>query len=134
MTFPYTKYSSTSSTDKYVLKYKHQEQVLYLTPTLALTNEELVEREALTSTPVHNIAAEEEVGMVSAAQKKAPGATMVFHASKIKSVRNRSVGYLSGLPAAEQKKRIALAVAGGRSTKQEAILQGQALKAEVIMV
>ena len=99
---------------------------------LALTNEELVEREALTSTPVHNIAAEEEVGMVSAAQKKAPGATMVFHASKIKSVRNRSVGYLSGLPAAEQKKRIALAVAGGRSTKQEAILQGQALKAEVV--
>ena len=30
----YTKYSSTSSTDKYVLKYKYQVQVLYLTPTL----------------------------------------------------------------------------------------------------
>ena len=28
-------YSSTSSTDKYVLKYKYQVQVLYLTPTLA---------------------------------------------------------------------------------------------------
>ena len=34
MTFSYTKYSSTSSTDKYVLKYKYQVQVLYLTPTL----------------------------------------------------------------------------------------------------
>ena len=34
MTFPYTKYSSTSSTDKYVLKYRYQVQVLYLTPTL----------------------------------------------------------------------------------------------------
>ena len=34
LTFPYTKYSSTSSTDKYVLKYKYQVQVLYLTPTL----------------------------------------------------------------------------------------------------
>ena len=29
----HTKYSSTSSTDKYVLKYKYQVQVLYLTPT-----------------------------------------------------------------------------------------------------
>ena len=34
LTFPHTKYSSTSSTDKYVLKYKYQVQVLYLTPTL----------------------------------------------------------------------------------------------------
>ena len=31
LTFPYIKYSST---DKYVLKYKYQVQVLYLTPTL----------------------------------------------------------------------------------------------------
>ena len=34
LAFPCTKYSSTSSTDKYVLKYKYQVQVLYLTPTL----------------------------------------------------------------------------------------------------
>ena len=38
LTFPYTKYSSTSSTDKYVLKYKYQVQVLYLTPTLCMTH------------------------------------------------------------------------------------------------
>ena len=30
---------STSSTDKYVLKYKYQVQVLYLTPTLLITRE-----------------------------------------------------------------------------------------------
>ena len=36
--FPYTKYSSTSSTDKYVLKYKYQLQVLYLTPTMTPMN------------------------------------------------------------------------------------------------
>ena len=90
---------------------------------LALTDEELVEREALSSIPVHNIAADEEVGMVSASQKRAPGATMVFHASKIKSARNKCVSYLSGLPATEQQKRIAFAVTGGRSTKQEAVQQ-----------
>ena len=38
LTFPYTKYSSTSSTDKYVLKYKYQIQVLYLIPTLVVVS------------------------------------------------------------------------------------------------
>ena len=42
MTFPYTKYSSTSSTDKYVLKYKYQVQVLYLNPTLLGTDRRAV--------------------------------------------------------------------------------------------
>ena len=35
LTFPHTKYSNT---DKYVLKYKYQVQVLYLTPTLVYSD------------------------------------------------------------------------------------------------
>ena len=49
-----------------VLKHQYAEY-------LALINEELMEREAFRSTAIHNIAAEEEVGIVSAAQKGLQG-------------------------------------------------------------
>ena len=45
---------------------------------LSHSDEDLVCFEEAVNTPVHNIAAEQEVGMVSAAKRRAPGATMIF--------------------------------------------------------
>ena len=61
---------------------------------LSHSDEDLACLEAATvNTPVHNIAAEQEVGMVSAAKRRAPGATMIFLASTIKSTRNQTLRY-----------------------------------------
>ena len=68
---------------------------------LASSNNQLMVREAIKSTTVHNTATEEEVGMVPGAQKKATGETIVFRASIIKRMRNRSVHHLSDVPTAE---------------------------------
>ena len=65
---------------------------------LSQSDEDLVElEEATVNTPVHDIAAEQEVGMVSAAKRRAPGATMIFLASTIKSTRNHTLNYLETL-------------------------------------
>ena len=45
---------------------------------LSHSDEDLVCFEEAVNTPVHNIAAEQEVGMVSAAKQRMPGATMIF--------------------------------------------------------
>ena len=61
---------------------------------LSLSEEDLAEFELpKASTPLHNIAAEQEVGMVSAAQKRAPGATMLYLRSQIKATRNKTLPF-----------------------------------------
>ena len=76
---------------------------------LAKTPEELVVMDRTTkSSAVHNIYAEEVVGMVSAAQHKAPGASMIFLGSVIKSIKNKTVQHLEQLEEDLRNKRIAL--------------------------
>ena len=100
---------------------------------LSHSDEDLACLEAATvNTPVHNIAAEQEVGMVSAAKRRAPGATMIFLASTIKSTRNQTLIYLETLELQHQKKRIKLAIKLGRNAKEQAVKRGADTRAEIV--
>ena len=100
---------------------------------LSHSDEDLACLEAATvNTPVHNIAAEQEVGMVSAAKRRAPGATMIFLASTIKSTRNQTLIYLETLELQHQKKRIILAIKLGRNAKEQAVKRGADTRAEIV--
>ena len=100
---------------------------------LSLSEEALAERESsTTSTPLHNIAAEQEVGMVSAAQKRAPGATMLYMGSHIKATRNKTLKYLNSLPEDERRRRVALAISLGRSAKLKGVSARRDVKEEIV--
>ena len=93
---------------------------------LSLSKEALAECEL--STPLHNIAAEQEVGMVSAAQKRAPGATM----SHIKATRNKTLTFFMSLPEDERRRRVALARSLGRSAKLKGVSARREVKEEIV--
>ena len=100
---------------------------------LSLSDEALAERElSTTSTPLHNIAAEQEVGMVSAAQKRAPGATMLYMGSHIKATRNKTLTFLMSLPEDEWRRRVALARSLGRSAKLKGVSARREVKEEIL--
>ena len=89
---------------------------------LSKTPEELVVMDRTTkSSAVHNIYAEEVVGMVSAVQHKAPGASMIFLGSVIKSIKNKTVQHLEQLEEDLRSKRIALAIPASRDVKTDNI-------------
>ena len=62
------------------------------------------------STRVHNMDAKEMVGLFSAAQDRAPNATMLYLSSKIKTTRNKTVDWIQDQPEDQQKRHISLAI------------------------
>ena len=100
---------------------------------LSLSDQELEKQESLTrNTPVHNIAAEQEVGMVSAAKTKATGATMIYLESLIKSTRNKTLEDLESFPLDIQKQRVKLAIKLGRQSKEISIKKGHDTEIEIV--
>ena len=62
------------------------------------------------STRVHNMDAEEMVGLFSAVQDRAPNATMLSLSSKIKTTRNTIVDWIQDQPEDQQRRLISLAI------------------------
>ena len=89
LAFPYTKYSST---DKYVLKYKYQVQVLYLTPTLVHSYELPSEYD------VHQIEQEKEIKDIGVVDSLLSFKQHIYRkidtANKIIGIIRRSYKYL----------------------------------------
>ena len=92
---------------------------------LELSAAELMDMEAHTTTaPVHNIISEEQVGMFSAAQQRAPHATILYTASKIKSIKNRTLDKLMLLTEDDRVSKISMAVT----------LSGQVKKLNLVLI
>ena len=62
------------------------------------------------STRVHNMDAKEMDGLFSAAQDRAPSATMLYLSSKIKATKNKTVDWIQDQPEDQQKRHISLAI------------------------
>ncbi|KAG1655884.1 Protein bric-a-brac 2 [Nymphon striatum] len=60
-------------------------------------------KQQVASARSHNIDAEEVMGMFSAAQKKAPNATMAYHSAKLRAQKNKVTTYLNSFSQSKQQ-------------------------------
>ena len=73
------------------------------------------------ATPTHNMGAEEIVGLFSAAQDRAPNATILFLNSKIKARRNRTITKLQELSDDKRSGMIKAAIIIAKQEKKKSI-------------
>jgi len=79
----------------------------------------------------HNIDAEEVMGMFSAAQKKAPNATMAYLSSKLRAQKNKTNEYLDALDTNDRSRIINFAVSAARKVNIQCRRKTKDLKKEI---
>ena len=84
------------------------------------------------SAAVHNIVAEEEIGMMSAALKRSPAAYVIFHSSIIKCVKNETIHFLEQHPLEYQEKFVKLSIHWARKSKDLAKLETKEVHLEIV--
>ena len=84
------------------------------------------------STRVHNMDAEEMVGLFSAAQDRAPSATMLYLISKIKATRNKTVDWIQDQPEDQQRRHISLAITVAPTIKAGSQRHGSEVHLEIV--
>ena len=89
-------------------------------------------REETKSARSHNIDAEEIMGMFSAAQKRAPNATLCFLSCRMRSKKNRTVAYLDSLDDARREIVLRKAVSFGRKQRNTRKQRQKDLRVEMI--
>ena len=103
------------------------------TSYLRLSSQQLEEIEKQThSAPIYNIISEESVGMFSASLHRAPAATILFHASKIKSIKNNTISMIKTRTVAEQKRIIKIAIKHSRTIKYNAIIHAKNIHIKIV--
>ena len=75
-------------------------------------------RKETESARAHNIDAEEIIGMFSAAQKRAPNATVCYLSSKLRAQKNMVVDYLDATDEETRERMVRMSVALGRRQRQ----------------
>ena len=88
--------------------------------------------EVTQSTGVHNMDAEEMMGLLSAAQNRAPNATMLYLSSKIKSTRNKTLVWLKKINTEEQRRHIKLATLTAPTVKLQNKVHSSDVQQEII--
>ena len=99
-------------------------------PYMAMDLEKV--EEVTQSTRVHNMDAEEMVGLFSAAQNRAPNATMLYLSSKIKCTRNKTLVWLKNLNTEEQRRHIELATLTVPTVKWQSKVHSSDVHQEII--
>ena len=84
------------------------------------------------ATPTHNMGAEEIVGLFSAAQDRAPNATILFLNSKIKARRNRTIIKLQELGDGKRSGMIKAAIIIAKQEKKKSIRYASELHSEIV--
>lgn len=70
------------------------------------------------SARLHNIDAEEVMGMFSAAQDKAKHATVCFTSAKLRGIKNKTMQYLDNMDKTDREKRVKWAIKAARMKRE----------------
>ena len=89
-------------------------------------------REEVESARAHNIDAEEIMGMFSAAQQKAPNATLCFLSCRMRAIKNRTVDYLDEMDPTTRDDFLGKAITYGRKQRDQRRKCQKDLRAEII--
>nr|XP_023675021.1 uncharacterized protein LOC111847771 isoform X2 [Paramormyrops kingsleyae] len=105
--------------------------------TVSLRSDQMTPRKAkmkqeTESARLHNIDAEELMGMFSAAQRRGPSATLCFLSCRMRAIKNRTVKYLHSLDEEKRDKILKKAVSYGRQQRMKRRKRQKYLSDELI--
>ena len=89
-------------------------------------------KEETASARMHNIDAEEIMGMFSSAKQKSPNATMCYLSCRMRACKNRTVQYLDNLEEERREEVLRKAVKWGRMQRNKRKKKQKELRAEII--
>ncbi|KAA0190257.1 hypothetical protein HAZT_HAZT006377 [Hyalella azteca] len=80
---------------------------------------------------LHNMDAEQVMGMISSLKQRSPHASILFSSSKLRAVKNKTIGFIDGLEEQEKERLMACVVALSRKRIKTSRLSQTLVSAEI---